>query len=304
MKLSNAWPLQVFAVNEVVDPVLAFVPCHNRCSITMAFLESLQQCWPGTMPLVIHVLDDGSSDGTADAVRSRWPGIYLHQLDGRQFWGGALNAIQSLLANPVALGLDAEADPWVLVINDDIQFWSGSLEWALGLLPYFDVLAPAIEGGWGRVAFDPTNGRFLEFPEPGVSNLATTMATFVRRSTWLQAEPVPKGIPHYLSDYWFTHSLSCKGFRVTTDRKYRVIIRKDTTRPSGPLAPGWRARRAYWRSCLDPRSPDYIPAVITFRRRFSTEPHKFWSLAVLQAKMHLYRLLTGYRPGPLALLQA
>jgi glycosyltransferase involved in cell wall biosynthesis len=289
---------------EVFDPILAFVPCHNRCSITVAFLESLQQAWPSGASLVIHVLDDGSSDGTADAVRSRWPEICLHHLDGRQFWGGALNKIQSLLANPEDLGLKPEADPWVLVVNDDLQFCSGSLERALSLLPHSDVLAPAIEGGWGRVAFDSSKGRFLEFPDCGVSNLATTMATFVRRSTWLQAEPVPKGIPHYLSDYWFTHSLSCKGFRVATDTKYRVVIRKDTTRPSGPQDPGWRARRAYWRRCLDPLSPDYIPAAITFRRRFSAEPHRFWSLAVLGAKAQLYRLLTGYRPGPLASLQA
>jgi len=291
-------------MTDIPLPVLAFVPCHNRRDITLAFLEHLQQSWPNNIGLVIHVLDDGSTDGIAAAIKARWPAVFLHRLDGKQFWGGALNTIQNLLNDPLAIGFDPEADPWVMVANDDLQFPQGSLDRAVDLLPECDLLSPAIAGGWGRVAFDRTSGRFLEFPECGSSNLATTMATFVRRSTWLQAEPVPKGIPHYLSDYWFTHSLSCKGFRVTTDRKYRVIIRKDTTRPSGPLAPGWRARRAYWRSCLDPRSPDYIPAVITFRRRFSTEPHKFWSLEVLQAKMHLYRLLTGYRPGPLALLQA
>ena len=291
-------------MTDIPLPVLAFVPCHNRRDITLAFLEHLQQSWPNNIGLVIHVLDDGSTDGIAAAIKARWPAVFLHRLDGKQFWGGALNTIQNLLNDPLAIGFDPEADPWVMVANDDLQFPQGSLDRAVDLLPECDLLSPAIAGGWGRVAFDRTSGRFLEFPECGSSNLATTMATFLRRSTWLQAEPVPKGIPHYLSDYWFTHNLCCKGFRITTDTKYRVIIRKDTTRPSGPLAPGWRARRAYWRSCLDPRSPDYIPAVITFRRRFSTEPHKFWSLAVLQAKMHLYRLLTGYRPGPLALLQA
>jgi len=291
-------------MTDIPLPVLAFVPCHNRRDITLAFLEHLQQSWPNNIGLVIHVLDDGSTDGIAAAIKARWPAVFLHRLDGKQFWGGALNTIQNLLNDPLAIGFDPEADPWVMVANDDLQFPQGSLDRAVDLLPECDLLSPAIAGGWGRVAFDRTSGRFLEFPECGSSNLATTMATFLRRSTWLQAEPVPKGIPHYLSDYWFTHNLCCKGFRLTTDTKYRVIIRKDTTRPSGPLAPGWRARRAYWRSCLDPRSPDYIPAVITFRRRFSTEPHKFWSLAVLQAKMHLYRLLTGYRPGPLALLQA
>ena len=288
---------------EEVDPVLVFVPCHNRRSITLAFLEHLQQCWPSGVPLLIHVLDDGSTDGTSDSIRSRWPQICLHQLDGRQFWGGALNTIQNLLKDPLVIGLDPDADPWVMVANDDIKFCSGSLETAVRLLSNFDVLAPAIVGGWGRVSFDTATGCFLEHSSYGASNLAVTMATFLRRSTWLTAEPVPKGIPHYLSDYWFTHSLSCKGFRITTIPEFEVIIRSDTTRPSGPVAPGWRARRAYWRCCLDPRSPDYIPAAIAFRRRFSAEPFKCLSLALLQAKVHIYRLLTCYRPGPLASLQ-
>ena len=291
------------AMTEVPLPVFAFVPCHNRRSITLAFLKHLQHCWPSGVPLVIHVLDDGSTDGTADFIRSRWPEIYLHQLDGCQFWGGALNTIQNLLKDPLVLGLDPEADPWVMVVNDDIKFCSGSLERALDLLPNGDILAPAIAGGWGRVAFERATGRFIEFPSCGPSNVATTMATFLRRSTWLEAEPVPRGIPHYLSDYWFTHSLSCKGFRINTYSDFRICLRSDTTRPSGPLSSGWRARKTYWRACLDPRSPDYIPASITFRRRFSSEPLKFWSLALLQVKSLIYRLFTGYYPPRMASLQ-
>lgn len=290
-------------MTEVPLPVLAFVPCHNRCSITLAFLEHLQQCWPSGVPLVIHVLDDGSTDGTSDSIRSRWPQICLHQLDGRQFWGGALNTIQNLLKDPLLIGLDPKADPWVLVANDDIKFCSGSLESAVALLSNFDVLAPAIAGGWGRVMFESRTGRFLEFPDCGTSNVATTMATFLRRSTCLRAEPVPRGIPHYLSDYWFTHSLSCKGFRINTHTDFRVFTRSDTTRPSGPRSCGLRARRAYWRACLDPRSPDYIPASITFRSRFSSEPLKFWSLALLRVKSLIYRFLTGYHPPSMASLQ-
>jgi len=289
---------------EVSLPLLVFIPCHNRRAITLAFLEHLQASWPSSFSLSIHLLDDGSTDGTAVAVRTLWPGIVVHHLDGRQFWGGALNAIQNLLMNPACLGLATGDDPWVMVANDDLYFPPGSLDRAMGLLPHWDLLAPGISGGWGRVAFDRSNGRFLEFPECGSSNLATTMATFLRRSTWLQAEPVPRGIPHYLSDYWFTHSLSCQGFRVSTDSGFKVSCRPDTTRPSGPQATGWRARRNYWRNCLDPRSPDYLPASITFRRRFSDEPYKFWVLLFLQAKVLLLRLLTGYCPLCQASLQA
>jgi GT2 family glycosyltransferase len=292
------------AMNEVPSPVFAFLPCHNRRSITMAFLEHLYSSWPSGVPLIIHLLDDGSTDGTSDSVRSRWPQIFLHHLDGRQFWGGALNTIQSLLKDPLNLDLDPEADPWVMVVNDDLQFPQGSLERAISLLPCSDVLAPTIQGGSGRVSFDSTKGRFLEHNSYGPSNLAITMATFLRRSTWLQAEPIPKGIPHYLSDYWFTHSLSCKGFKIITVPEFSVICRTDTTRFSGPSSTSFQARLAYWRSCLDPRSPDYLPASIVFRKRFSKEPYKFFSLFVLRLKILVYSALTGYRPGKIADLQA
>jgi len=289
---------------EVTLPLLVFIPCHNRRAITLAFLEHLQASWPSRLSLSIHLLDDGSTDGTAAAVRTLWPGIVVHILDGRQFWGGALNAIQNLLMNPACLGLAIGDDPWVMVANDDIYFPPGSLDRAIDLFPHWDLLAPAIDGGWGRVEFDASTGRFLEFSECGSSNLATTMATFLRRSTWLQAEPVPRGIPHYLSDYWFTHSLSCQGFRMSTNSGFKVCCRADTTRPSGPQATGWRARWAYWRDCLDPRSPDYIPASITFRGRFSVEPYKFWILFFLQVKVLVLKLITGYRPSLHASLQA
>lgn len=294
----------MFLSVEVVDPFLVFVPCHNRRSITLAFLEHLQHCWPREVPLVIHVLDDGSTDGTSDSVRSRWPEICLHQLDGRQFWGGALNTIQNLLKDPLVIGLDPEADPWVMVANDDIKFCSGSLERAISFLPCFDVLAPAIMGGWGRVSFEPATGSFLEQSSYGVSNLAVTMATFLRRSTWLQAEPVPKGIPHYLSDYWLTHSLSCKGFSITTIPEFKVIIRKDTTRPSGPSSFDFLARYDYWSRCVDPRFPDYLPAYISFKQRFSSERFKFWALLMLRIKYFCFRKVTRYQMKYIAELQA
>ena len=284
-----------------------FIPCHNRSATTLSFIDHLIEHWPSRIPFSLIILDDGSTDGTSYLISSKWPNLRIPLLDGRQFWGGALNAIQNLLLSQCVLPFSSEDDPWVMIANDDIRYPPGCLEYALEMIYdpnfQFDILAPALVVGWGKVSFDVTTGRFLEHFSYGASNLAVTMSTFLRRSTWLQAEPVPKGIPHYLSDYWFTHSLSCKGFRITTIPEFEVIIRSDTTRPSGPVAPGWRARRAYWRCCLDPRSPDYLPAAIAFRRRFSAEPFKCLSLALLQAKVHIYRLLTGYRPGPLASLQ-
>jgi GT2 family glycosyltransferase len=290
------------------NQLVVFVPCFNRKDITSRFLASIYSLVPKSLSLSVHLLDDGSTDGTSDLISSNWPNVRIHQLDGSQFWGGSLNTIQHLLANPFFLQIVPGTDPWVMIANDDISFPLGSFEYALKMIDVvnfnFDILAPALVDGWGRVSFDASTGRFIEHPSCGSSNLAVTMATFMRRSTWLQAEPIPKGIPHYLADYWFTHSLSCKGFFITTIPEFKVITRSDTTRSSGPSGSGLFSRYDYWRRCVDPRSPDYLPAYIVFTQRFSSEPYKFWVLLLLRIKYFCFRILTGYRHEFIAALQA
>lgn len=284
-----------------------FIPCHNRSATTLSFIDHLIEHWPSHIPFSLIILDDGSTDGTSYLISSKWPNLQIHLLDGRQFWGGSLNAIQNLLLNQCVLPFSSEDDPWLMIANDDIRYPPGCLEYALEMIYdpnfQFDILAPALVDGWGKVSFDVTTGRFLEHFSYGASNLAVTMSTFLRRSTWLQAEPVPKGIPHYLSDYWFTHSLSCKGFRITTIPEFKVTTRSDTTRPSGPAGSGFLLRYYYWRKCVDPRSPDYLPAYITFTERFSSEPCKFWRLLLLRFKFFCFTIFTDYHREFIAALQ-
>jgi len=290
-------------MNSSCEVVYAFIPCYNRRDVTVSFIDHLIYSWPVSILLNIHLLDCGSSDGSAAAVSFRWPSVTVHSLDSTFFWGASLNYIQSLLRKDSLFNHINYCDPWILILNDDLRFKDGALSLACSLLSGFDILAPNIEGGPGKVFFNPVNGSFGESADCGESNLGTTRATFLRRSTWLQAEPIVKGIPHYLSDYWFTYSLSCKGFRISTIPGYSVICRSDTTRLSGPNGIGLGSRFTYWCSCLDPRSPDYLIAYITFKRRFSREPFILFSLILMKLKFSFYKLVTCYHPGNIAQLQ-
>jgi len=89
--------------------VIAVVPVHNGREETLSFLESMAKVtWPF---LEIIVVDDGSSDGTGEAIAAQFPSTVLLRGDGNLWWAGATN-----LGIREALGRSAD---YVLTINND-----------------------------------------------------------------------------------------------------------------------------------------------------------------------------------------
>lgn len=70
-------------------PTAVIIPVHNRREITLRCLERLERdgvsAWAGVV-----VVDDGSSDGTGEAVRMRHPAVVVLPGDGNLWWGGAI----------------------------------------------------------------------------------------------------------------------------------------------------------------------------------------------------------------------
>ncbi|MBD2124679.1 glycosyltransferase family 2 protein [Trichocoleus sp. FACHB-262] len=70
--------------------VYIIIPVHNRKNITLSCLENLQAIGDLQRYKVI-VVDDGSTDGTADAICSLYPTITVLQGDGNLWWTGAIH---------------------------------------------------------------------------------------------------------------------------------------------------------------------------------------------------------------------
>jgi len=94
------------------------IPAHNRRELTLSclrHLEALGECARHT----VLVVDDGSTDGTADAVRYGFPSVRVLQGDGQLWWTGA-----------IALGMRAafaEGATAVCWLNDDCHPAAGTL---------------------------------------------------------------------------------------------------------------------------------------------------------------------------------
>lgn len=85
--------------------------CHNRKSKTIACLRSIQDI----IEADIYLVDDASTDGTADAVRASFPKVHIIVGDGQLFWSRGM-----YIAWREAVKRDYDYYLW---LNDDIELY-------------------------------------------------------------------------------------------------------------------------------------------------------------------------------------
>ena len=74
--------------------VCVIVLTYNQCETTLAFLESLHASWE--RPSEVLVWDNGSKDGTAEAIAEAFPGVLIHSHDSNLGVASGRNAAAGL----------------------------------------------------------------------------------------------------------------------------------------------------------------------------------------------------------------
>lgn len=101
--------------------VIALATSHNRKIITLRALASLlQQSLPRDCELEICLVDDGSTDGTAAAVRSEYPDVNIVEGAGDLFWAGGMRyGWEQYVQHQVF--------DYLLVFNDDVELYPNAI---------------------------------------------------------------------------------------------------------------------------------------------------------------------------------
>ena len=189
--------------------------CHNRKEITLKLVESLkQQIYKDWYFLLV---DDGSEDGTEDAVKQSIDNCFVIRGDGKLWWGGALHKAYLWLMK------NAAPEDIVLLCNDDITFEESFLMVAV---QHVQETEKTLITGNG---YSKYNSEFLDgalkvdfkkddysLLEPGsIGDMASTRALIMRISDMKRIGGFhPILLPHYGSDYEYTVRACRKGYKI------------------------------------------------------------------------------------------
>lgn len=101
--------------------IAVVLPVFNRRLTTLRCIETLSGFNSDQYRLTILVIDDGSSDGTARAIKDAHPDIIIIEGDGNLWWAGGVNRGFTYIKHNIDCDL-------ILIMNDDSIFDQTTLD--------------------------------------------------------------------------------------------------------------------------------------------------------------------------------
>jgi GT2 family glycosyltransferase len=289
-------------LNGKLTRISIVTPVHNRRDLTLQCLRSLSDMNSAGIDLQIIVVDDGSTDGTADAVRYEFPEVVILPGDGKLWYAGGTNM-------GIRTAMESGAE-YVLAINDDSVVHPEFLQLMLAcarsnpksvvgalLIPWdrpdrvFQVGArwDTWYGGWRHMQ---------ELDAGAVPARAWAVEVLAGNCVLLPAEAIRHvglmdefRFPHHFADAEYTVRMRRAGWHLLIEPRARVFCQPNTPLiPMGDLRPAVLLRELF----LEPRSPRSL--VHQFKTRWHSAPTRGLAVAafcITLVRLGLHSLGTG-----------
>lgn len=245
--------------NGPFDVTISIISHSNRDQI-LECLDCLERVHGADPQVEIAVLDNGSDDGSAEAIRQRFPSVRLIE---QSYWAGFGSNHNAIIR--------ATRSRYVLVLNDDTLVGPGAVEAMVRTMdadPTIGVLGPRLVYAGGRM--QPSAWRY---PTPAVCALwALTMgsvgivqsngeesrdvdwvsgsAMMIRRSALDDVGGFDETFYMYMEETDLCRRLTKAGYRVVLDPGVRVTHLQwgsTESQPERRTNELWRSRHYYWR---------------------------------------------------------
>lgn len=213
------------------EMIYILLPVHNRRVVTLRFIECLKVQTYQKFHLIL--IDDGSSDGTAEMVRGNISSLTIITGTGDWWWSGSLQQGYRWLKLQ-----NIPATDLVLIINDDTEFEADFLQKAISLLCSRErtlllarcycrengrLLDAGVHVNWNKFSFEQAR-------TPAEINCLSTRGLFMRLSDFFTIGGFyPMFLPHYASDYEFTIRALSKGMVLISDAACWLRVDQTTT---------------------------------------------------------------------------
>lgn len=130
--------------------IAVLIACHNRKAVTF---NSLSRLMPQLgMGSEVFLVDDGSTDGTGDAIRMSFPAVTVVEGDGSLFWAkGMRKAWEAAIA---------ERQDWdgYLWLNDDTELRAGAIAKMLAANDGEKIIVGELENAEGKIVYGTRPG--------------------------------------------------------------------------------------------------------------------------------------------------